>query len=500
MKYVMDRLSGLEMKLETEIKRRRLETETFEAENKQRRSETEELFRIISELTKDKMLNKNEHMSRDEIITPAQQSTSLSPLTDNLKTTELALELKNLKSYFNKGAAIEKEENVKLRLELKNISKQMEIGTIMSESRIDEKIRNFTNYVSDKHSSLVTVERFNNLSAFVTKIATTTLPELKNETRQTLSSLKSDIETSMSELRRETRHSLSSLKSDIETSMSELRRETRHSLSSTKFDIEASILELSTSLRTMNKTFQDGVKCFNNFSNSLPSTVTIVPNTMKSNPTEAPISLKPLRPSSCKSASDRNGVLFIYPKTLQNPIKVYCDQSTDGGGWLVIQRRKDGSVDFYRTWADYKIGFGDIENEFWIGNDNIHALTSAGLNELRIDMEDFEGNKRFAKYSYFKVKSENEQYSLEVYGGDAKDSLTWLNGIAFSTKDRDNDKHTGRSCSVYRKGAWWYYDCATSSLNGFYNHGSLAPGRKGIIWQDWNGSQYSLKTVEMKIR
>ena len=53
-----------------------------------------------------------------------------------------------------------------------------------------------------------------------------------------------------------------------------------------------------------------------------------------------------------------NGLYKIHKNLPSTTIQVYCDQTTDGGGWTVIQRRMDGSENFYRNWTEYKSGFG----------------------------------------------------------------------------------------------------------------------------------------------
>ena len=109
----------------------------------------------------------------------------------------------------------------------------------------------------------------------------------------------------------------------------------------------------------------------------------------------------------------RNGVYDIDPDG-SGEFKVFCDMTTSGGGWTVFQRRRDGSVDFYRGWQDYKTGFGEVDGEFWLGLDKIHRMTSSKSNELRIELEDFSGNTRYALYSSVSIAAEIDKYRLRI--------------------------------------------------------------------------------------
>ena len=206
----------------------------------------------------------------------------------------------------------------------------------------------------------------------------------------------------------------------------------------------------------------------------------------------------------CREAYQRgcrqDGVYTIDPGC-GKPFNVFCVMSN--GGWTVFQRRRDGSENFYRNWADYVAGFGNLKREFWLGLDHIHCLTSAApRTELRIDLADFFGNYRHAYYDFFNVNGPSTNYILDVgyhnWTSTVQDRLTYHNGMKFTTKDRDNDPNGGNCASSSSRGGWWYRDCLYSDLNGRYRHGT----RWGsTVWYSLAyGKQNAMKFTEMKLR
>nr|XP_023963250.1 tenascin isoform X6 [Chrysemys picta bellii] len=207
-------------------------------------------------------------------------------------------------------------------------------------------------------------------------------------------------------------------------------------------------------------------------------------------------------PRDCSQAllngESASGLYTIYTNgNKSQPMEVYCDMISDGGGWIVFLRRHNGNEDFYRNWRTYAAGFGDPKDEFWIGLENLHKITSQGQYELRVDLRD-KGETAYALYDRFSVGDSKTRYRLKVdgYSGTAGDSMTYHNGRSFSTFDKDNDAAI-TNCALSYKGAFWYKNCHRVNLMGRYGDNSHS---QGINWFHWKGHEYSIQFAEMKLR
>lgn len=190
-------------------------------------------------------------------------------------------------------------------------------------------------------------------------------------------------------------------------------------------------------------------------------------------------------------------------------VDVSCDQTTDNGGWTVFQRRIDGTQSFHHDWQMYRVGFGDLQFEHWLGNEHLHKLLLHSLyylgTELRVDMMDWNLKRKYAKYDQFQVDSEFAKYELHVggYSGTAGNAMGIHNKLGFTTIDQDNDI-AGGNCAQKYAGGWWY--AGTSCVGGatlnhrYYQLGEAVPSWYGLVWTGINPATQSLKRTEMKFR
>ncbi|XP_077944947.1 tenascin-like isoform X2 [Gasterosteus aculeatus] len=208
------------------------------------------------------------------------------------------------------------------------------------------------------------------------------------------------------------------------------------------------------------------------------------------------------RPKDCAqvllNGETSSGLHTVYVGGEQGPpVQVYCDMTTDGGGWMVFLRRQNGKLDFFRNWKNYTVGFGNMNDEFWLGLSNLHKITNSGHYELRVDLRD-SGESAYAQYDRFTVAEPKTRYKVSVgsYSGTAGDSMSYHQGRPFSTYDNDNDIAV-TNCALSYKGAFWYKNCHRVNLMGKYGDDSHS---KGINWFHWKAHEHSIPFAEMKIR
>ncbi|XP_071835590.1 uncharacterized protein [Apostichopus japonicus] len=176
----------------------------------------------------------------------------------------------------------------------------------------------------------------------------------------------------------------------------------------------------------------------------------------------------------CQDVNDvgltAEGVYTIYPHMdPHGAFEVYCSD-----GWTIFQRRINGTLDFYRDWEDYKIGFGSPNQELWLGNERLHYLTNQNMYQLRIDLVADNGAAYYFTYDGVLVGNEEIKYRLQLgsYNGSTVfDYMDYHRGMKFTTYDQDNDKSQSQTCSVRHKGGWWYNNCYSINPNGIYGNG-----------------------------
>lgn len=173
----------------------------------------------------------------------------------------------------------------------------------------------------------------------------------------------------------------------------------------------------------------------------------------------------------------------------------------DGSRWVIFQRRTTGVIDltrgwpewsrttgavsFNRGWSDYKFGFGDLETDYWLGLDHVHALCSSSC-ELMVTYNTLNDKKKefshSIRYKMFSVAGEADQYNMTLSGFEPSvangESDDLSSGRVFSTNDKDNTAQCAKSFG----GGWWFNssprDCGLSNLNGKWIDKSWT----GVMW------------------
>ncbi|XP_066935394.1 angiopoietin-related protein 2-like [Clytia hemisphaerica] len=173
---------------------------------------------------------------------------------------------------------------------------------------------------------------------------------------------------------------------------------------------------------------------------------------------------------------------------------VYCHMFPDGG-WIAIQRRVNfEDLSFNQNWEVYKDGFGDPASNHWIGNGNIHYLTTGRNMDIMFIATAYDWSEINARYEGFFIEDETTNY--KVHSGTYKEGTSadykadWLDhdGMEFSTPDRDNDLYSGGKCAQYKEGGWWFKSCSEISFNN--DHRNNQPE-----WDSWSKSSTISRTL-----
>lgn len=194
-----------------------------------------------------------------------------------------------------------------------------------------------------------------------------------------------------------------------------------------------------------------------------------------------------------------SGVYRIHPSSAPSPIDVFCDMETDGGGWIVIQKRMNSGVSFDQDWNAYRDGFGPLSGDHWLGNDKISWITSSLGQQAYVRLVDKLNQETYEEYGSFAVSSGNYTLSVSAPSGPAGDSLSDHSGIAFSAGETDNDNSVTDCADIFASG-WWFDACLESNLNGEAGTNTSGTPGYGIVWKTITGESETLRNSVIMLR
>jgi len=156
---------------------------------------------------------------------------------------------------------------------------------------------------------------------------------------------------------------------------------------------------------------------------------------------------------------------------LSNGRHIMCDTETDGGGWIIVQRRRDfrgknGPRFNDKRYFNYRDGFGDEKDNFWLGLESMHRLCPPGKPcDMRTDLIIWNGYEEYVKHRNvtFAGAWDNYRIRLEFDERTGKEGPNEdLDGLEFHSQD-----HPGNfGHCVHSMGGWWHnYNCTTTSFN-----------------------------------
>ena len=195
-------------------------------------------------------------------------------------------------------------------------------------------------------------------------------------------------------------------------------------------------------------------------------------------------------------------------------LTVYCDMETDGGGWIVIQRRDAcmGRVSFAKNFSEYEKGFGDLNGEFWLGLKNIYELTNQDNVELKTQVWNYTNSTINWNYPYFRIYDANLAYQLlhNIPRGSGNGTFGAFGNEGnhrYNVRFITYDSPSGPQCSYIKPNGWWCssrngYHCDYANLNGLHKPSGIPgtdPVRERLVWRTASGYEIFTNS-EMKIR